>query len=166
MKLKYFSWIPAAVLMVAIFLFSASTGEESAAQSNLIVDVMLNSYESIQGEAMEEMKREEIYGVLDHFVRKTAHATEYAVLGMCVAFHVIVLGMTGKKRFFLAYFITTAYAITDEVHQLFVPGRSGQVTDVCIDSFGALIGVTILCLIANYVKKRNSFKMNEVPKIG
>lgn len=166
MKLKHFSWIPAAVLMVAIFLFSASTGDESAAQSNFIVDIMLNSYEAIKDEPMDLIKREEIYGVLDHLVRKTAHATEYAVLGICIAFHMTVLGFVGKKRFFLSYLMTTAYAITDEVHQLFVPGRSGQITDVCIDSFGAFLGVTIVCFVAICLNKKNARRMNEVPKIG
>lgn len=51
------------------------------------------------------------------------------------------------------------YACTDEIHQLFVPGRSGQFRDVMIDSLGAFIGILILSIflmIINHLKKRKS----------
>ena len=64
-------------------------------------------------------------------------------------------GIIGKKG--MAYGILTgvAYAMTDEIHQLFVPGRSCQVTDVLIDSAGVLFGSVIGVLIfISTVKQR------------
>ena len=50
--------------------------------------------------------------------------------------------------------ITTAYAATDEMHQLFVPGRSGQVSDVLLDSAGAIAGLALLGGIRFLVQRR------------
>ena len=45
-----------------------------------------------------------------------------------------------------AWALTTAYAATDELHQLFVPGRTGRIIDVGIDAAGALLGIALLLL--------------------
>ena len=75
-----------------------------------------------------------------------------------------VAGRTGngawrkfRKEMFLPWFIAALYAASDEIHQLFVPGRSGQLSDVILDSAGALAGVaafTVLCWLINRRKAR------------
>ena len=75
-------------------------------------------------------------GGWDLALRKIAHAAEYAVLG------VLLLRAVGKEL--PAAAIGIAYAVTDEVHQAFVPGRQGAVLDVLIDAVGVLIGVYVL----------------------
>lgn len=52
------------------------------------------------------------------------------------------------------WLIAVCYAATDETHQLFVPGRSGQVRDVLIDSVGAAIGVLLATLAARRLARR------------
>lgn len=47
----------------------------------------------------------------------------------------------GNKAILIAISIAVIFAISDEVHQLFVPGRGGQIKDVIIDSAGALVGI-------------------------
>ena len=47
------------------------------------------------------------------------------------------------------------YACTDEFHQRYVPGRSGEFRDVCIDTCGAIVGVLIIYVIVNIIKKKN-----------
>ena len=44
--------------------------------------------------------------------------------------------------------------MTDEIHQLFVPGRSGQITDVILDSCGGLIGAVLSAIILYLIRKR------------
>ena len=46
-----------------------------------------------------------------------------------------------------AFRIAALYAATDELHQYFVPGRACMFTDVCIDSFGALLGILFATVI-------------------
>ncbi len=75
-------------------------------------------------------------GTWDTILRKGAHVTEYAILGLLL---VRALG-----RELPAFLIGVAYAITDELHQHFVGGRHSSPIDVAIDSTGVLIGVLIL----------------------
>jgi VanZ like protein len=74
-------------------------------------------------------------GTWDLVLRKIAHACEFAVLGA------LLLRTLRDERAALAAGI--AYAITDEVHQLFVPGRVGAPLDVAIDSVGVAAGVLL-----------------------
>ena len=68
-------------------------------------------------------------------VRKAAHMTEYAILAL------LLLGTITKDRMLAVICLVAAYAATDEYHQLFVPGRSGQVRDVVIDTVGGTLGL-------------------------
>jgi hypothetical protein len=72
-------------------------------------------------------------GVWDLTLRKLAHALEFAVLGLLLARAI------GRDAVALAGGI--AYAIGDEVHQHFVPGRLGSPLDVLLDAAGVALGV-------------------------
>ncbi len=74
-------------------------------------------------------------GNWDLMLRKLAHAAEFALLGA------LLLRALGDARSALAAGV--AYAISDEVHQHFVPGRLGSPLDVAIDSVGVLLGVVL-----------------------
>ena len=75
-------------------------------------------------------------GGWDLALRKLAHAAEYAVLGA------LLLRAIGREVPAVALGI--AYALTDEIHQAFVPGRQGRPLDVLIDAVGVLVGVYVL----------------------
>jgi len=72
-------------------------------------------------------------GGWDLALRKLAHAAEYAVLG------VLLMRATGRGG--LAFALGALYAVSDEVHQTFVPGRLGAPLDVAIDVLGVACGV-------------------------
>ena len=72
-------------------------------------------------------------GTWDTILRKCAHVTEYAILGL------LLLRALGRET--PAFFAGVAYAVTDEVHQHFVAGRHSSPVDVAIDSSGVLIGI-------------------------
>ena len=65
-------------------------------------------------------------------VRKAAHFTEYGIL-----FWLLVRGPM-EQRPYLALMLCVVYALTDEGHQVFVPGRTASLYDVALDSTGAL----------------------------
>ncbi|MCB9421270.1 MAG: VanZ family protein [Ardenticatenaceae bacterium] len=72
------------------------------------------------------------FGIWDLLVKKGAHFLAYALLAI-LAWRVF----DGRKRPYLyAIVFTILYAISDEYHQTFVPGRNGQLVDVVIDSLG------------------------------
>lgn len=138
----------AAVLlwMAVIFLFSAKPADESADMSRSagqwIGKTFVGEYRTWTKE-----KQEAFAEAIDYPVRKAAHAAEYAVLGMLLAGMIGSFNASGWKRWGASYLIGTCYAATDEFHQLFVPGRSGQVSDVMLDSAGVLAGVLIYLLL-------------------
>jgi VanZ family protein len=74
-------------------------------------------------------------GGWDLVLRKIVHAAEYAVLGALLA------RATGRAGLALA--LGALYAVSDEVHQAFVPGRNGAPLDVAIDALGIAVGVAV-----------------------
>jgi VanZ family protein len=74
-------------------------------------------------------------GTWDLVLRKLAHAAEFAVLGA------LLQRALGEPR--SALVVGVAYAVSDELHQHFVPGRLGSPVDVAIDSFGVAVGVAL-----------------------
>ena len=74
-------------------------------------------------------------GGWDLALRKFAHAAEYAVLGA------LLMRATGRGG--LAFALGALYAVSDEIHQAFVPGRTGAPLDVAIDAIGVALGVVI-----------------------
>jgi VanZ family protein len=74
-------------------------------------------------------------GTWDLVLRKIAHAAEFAVLGFLL--------LRAVRNGWLALALGIAYAISDEVHQSFVPGRQGSPVDVLIDAVGVAIGVYV-----------------------
>ena len=88
---------------------------------------------------------------IEYPVRKAAHMSEYAVLALLI-FQALTAFDRKKNRGCMALGITAAYAVTDEFHQLFVPGRAGRVTDVLIDSAGAFLALLAIHIILYYHK--------------
>jgi VanZ family protein len=74
-------------------------------------------------------------GTWDLLLRKLAHVTEYAILGLLV-----VRAVGGALP---AFALGVAYAISDEIHQTFVPGRRGAPLDVLIDAAGVAAGILV-----------------------
>ena len=157
------------VWMAVIFSFSAKPADESADMSHSVGRIVgrffLPSFEEWDIEAQQAFAEQ-----IDYPVRKTAHATEYAVLGMLLmgaagtfldkrkGDRIRGFRMTGGRcRFRLSVVIGTIYAASDEFHQLFVPGRSGQISDVMVDSAGVLAGIFLFLAfnrIIFHIKKK------------
>ena len=89
--------------------------------------------------------------VSEHFIRKIAHFTEYTILGLLVA---NALKVFSVKEQFLGAFGCLLVAMCDESIQLFVEGRSGQVSDVWLDFAGALTGLLLYNVIKKFAAKR------------
>lgn len=73
-------------------------------------------------------------GTWDLVLRKLAHAVEYAILAAL---------LLRALRAPPAWALAVVYAVSDELHQHFVPGRAGRPLDVAIDATGALVGVLL-----------------------
>lgn len=87
--------------------------------------------------------------IFDIVLRKIAHAGEFGILAILIARG---LGADGKKDYLKAAALAILYAISDEIHQGFVPGRVASPIDILIDSFGAILGLIIFYKIKNRSK--------------
>lgn len=114
--------------MILIFTMSSFDATESGEQSNFIVNIIVNVLNISN------------LNILSLIIRKLAHFTEYFILGM-LAYNLI---HNCNKKVYIAIIICVLYAISDEFHQWFVPGRSCQLLDILIDSMGATLGI-FLC---------------------
>ncbi|MFT8341207.1 MAG: VanZ family protein [Clostridium beijerinckii] len=91
---------------------------------------------------------------LDHIVRKNAHAFMYMVLAILVCGALFSYNKSGKGMIIYILFICLFYAVTDEFHQSFIPGRTSLVSDVLVDFMGALIGLAFFYLSYYKIYKR------------
>lgn len=147
-KKKYIlRWTMLVLWMCFIFYMSSRSGSESQEQSDLVLSIL--NFLGLQ-------LNESIKNIASFIVRKTAHVTEYMILYILI-FRVVTLYSNTKKSKLIALFCMVLYASTDEIHQLLVPGRSGMVRDVFIDSIGGIIGVGITFIYEN-IKKKKSLK--------
>jgi VanZ family protein len=124
--------------MATIFKLSAQPGE----QSNLLSTKVTMAIVSLA-----KLFRPDVNVLtLNHFIRKCAHFLAYLVLGIIGLFAMRRIGFRGKKAVGLTLLLCISYAITDELHQGFVPGRTPKLMDVLIDSSGASLGIGIYLL--------------------
>lgn len=93
-----------------------------------------------------------IQTVLEPYIRKIAHFSEYGLGGALFFSFFATFNIRDEKRILCASLLGLIYASTDEIHQLFVDGRSGQIKDVYIDTLGVITGALCMCLLFTVVK--------------
>ena len=135
-----------------IFSMSCENAEESSNTSGQTIKVVLSTVPEFEKQP-EEVKVN-IIEELQFIVRKSAHFIGYMILGILASGLILYYGNINKK-YLLAFLICVIYAISDEIHQLFVPGRAGQVRDVLIDSAGSLLGIIIVMAFEKLLIKFN-----------
>lgn len=143
---KWISWGMVLAWMALIFSFSAQQGSDSGSLSGSLVQILLSIWHFLFPNW--ELNREFVHFLL----RKGAHFTVYLILGLLSANALKVSGVTGKKRFIYALIISVLYAISDETHQAFVPGRGPSARDVLIDGAGATVGAGFFQLFTTRCK--------------
>lgn len=131
--------------MSFIFFMSARDAAHSSADSfgvtRWLCSVFVSGWKEL-GIADQTQIIESVHG----WIRMGAHFTEFAVLGL-----LLFLCLRGVKHVVsMAWVIGTIYAITDEIHQYFVPGRACEITDVMIDAIGVICGIIIIKSFFNW----------------
>lgn len=123
------------VVSVVIFWLSSAPGSKSAAQSDFFIELFryIPFFSHLNGE------------ILSVIVRKLAHTFEYFLLGGTSNWAFSRIGRMKAER--LAFIVSVLIAISDEIFQIFVSGRSGAVVDVLVDSVGALLGIAFFTLL-------------------
>lgn len=133
--------------MIAVFYLSNQKAEESSQLSGGITLTILKILNLTEKQTVEQQL------ILGNIIRKLAHFLLYTFGGILIMLHINCYPINKHKKILLSWIIGTFYAITDEIHQLFVLGRSGEIRDVCIDSFGVITGIIILLLVLKIIEK-------------
>ena len=145
------AFIPAILIMVMIFLFSAQPADDSDAVSGMAGYRIFSAANEVFGLGLDPSELLAITAKYQHPIRKTAHFTEYMLLGISVLFGILVnfpgLAARRIKAGGISFLITALYATSDEIHQLLVPGRACMISDCFIDSLGTLFGIAVFLLI-------------------
>jgi len=122
--------------MCVIFYLSNQPATISKGQSSGIID-LLSSIPLIAS----MMK----VGIAEFIIRKSAHMFLYFVLAILI--YTTINKKSDIKTYMISFLLTAFYSCTDEFHQLFIEGRSGEIRDVMVDSTGALIGLLVIFLL-------------------
>lgn len=136
-KIMIVSWIAVILWMDLIFKLSSQPAEKSDKLSTGITEINIKAIEKVKPNAKFNIVK------FDHMVRKNAHFFVYLVLGVFVINALRRSGIHGYKNIVFALLICIIYAASDELHQVFVPGRGAQIKDVNIDSAGACVGILV-----------------------
>lgn len=144
--------------MIIIFAFSAQPAVQSSEISGgvayRIAEWQNHFFRSNKSKA-ELYKQAESMQLI---IRKGAHMGEYALLAFFLCLHLNCYAISRRQQALLATGITAGYAATDEFHQLFVPGRAGRFSDVCIDTLGGILGLLFwLILFQLWYKRKQCF---------
>lgn len=130
--------------MGIIFWLSSRTADESSAQSGALLEWLI----SLFGDNI----------FTDFIVRKLAHFLEFT--GLSLLFNIALYQTKKRKMLITATALTSLYAVSDEVHQLFVEGRSCQISDWVIDTAGALLGTVgfliLFAIAGRIIKNKNT----------
>ena len=133
-------WLPAIAVMVVIFALSSQSGLRVSDDADV-----------------------------DRPLRVVAHLLAYATLGALVVFALV--GLERRPRVgdvLVAFAVAAIYGITDEIHQAFVPDRTGRLDDVLVDAIGAAIGVGVAALVLTVrarARERSSLRGEDQPDV-
>lgn len=140
------NWIVLIGWMLLIFFMSNQPADISTKQSDLVIKLL-----SVIGIDLNTH-----LGELASFaVRKVAHFTEYFIL-YYFAISVCKYYVDIKKARIYCLFVVLGYAISDEIHQYFIPGRAMAIRDVAIDFSGGVVG-----FIVNWITYKIKFNTKD-----
>ena len=129
------SWVLVVICMGIIFSLSAQNGEESTELSHSFVRMFLERLGLTINEG---------------FLRSCAHCLEFMGLSVLI-FNAVYVTFETRLTPLIAFVGTVLYAVTDEIHQIYVPERAFQFSDILVDSTGALIGVVASLIILKII---------------
>ena len=131
--------------MAVIFMLSQQSASISSGQSGVFVEQLRHIAPSVDQQ------------LLTFLVRKGAHIFAYFVLGILM-FNTLWRVDLSKFKFNypvgLSIIVCALYAASDEFHQLFISGRSGEIRDIIIDSCAATVGVFIISIFCKNIAKK------------
>lgn len=161
--LRYLSPLPAVIMLLFIFRFSAQDGATSGSLSYRVCCFLLSLADRLFSLELSEPEFASRAESMQFFVRKGAHISEYFLLTLFIFLPLRVWipqkSVSETRKGFLLRYLLPAFLLTvlcagaDEFHQSFVPGRCGTPVDVLVDSIGIVLACTLLYLFHRRIQR-------------
>ena len=142
---------------ITIFCFSEFSANDSSKQSR---GVTYNILKVLNGNKLSEKELTKLTKKVNPVIRKIAHFSIYMILAIFTYMFIEELNIKSKsekerlrKNIIYTCIFCIIYAIFDEIHQIYVPGRTGKAIDVIIDTLGSCMGITVL-ILNNTIKRK------------
>lgn len=148
--------------MLLIFMFSNANAESSKGHANFVIFILKNLAEdsTFFSSVIEYLTKE--YSLM-YSIRKLAHLSVFCILQLIVFWGLRFNGVNLLKSSILSIVFVVLYAVADEFHQYFVPGRSAEIKDVMIDTLGGMCGLVLSYIIIGIkITFNRAFKKNVV----
>lgn len=146
-------WLPTLLWYWVIWVFSAQPAAVSGNLSDRLLWRLMALLSPAFAGANAETQTAAVE-LLSFFERKAAHMFLYFVLILLLWLALLPLIRGRKRQAALAAVLCAALAGLDEYHQTFIPGRSGEPRDVCVDMAGAAIAVLLVVVLLWAVRCR------------
>ncbi len=140
------------IWMGIIFYYSNQDASVSTSQSDKVIE-KINMISKDNDSFKKVLLKLYKYKGASFVIRKSAHIFAYFVLAILSFIMVYAYKNNINKSIKFSFIISVLYAISDEIHQLFIPGRSGMIQDVFIDSIGIIVGIVLITIIFKLVIK-------------
>ncbi|HCF70868.1 MAG TPA: VanZ family protein [Syntrophomonas sp.] len=150
--LKTLSWLAVLLWMLAIYFLSAQPAGISNGNSKGIVTRVVDTTVKLTKAEISEPDKSKLIDRINSAAREYMHGVVFLVLGLLVQNAVTKEGAKGIKAIAISLAICVICGITDEIHQLFVPGRAFQVSDLAMDSIGSIMGIGLVYFLKNKVR--------------
>ena len=158
--LRIFLMISLICTFYIIFNFSSQNGDESGKLSRKVASKIINTFPYTNN--LSDATKEKMINQSQPIVRKLAHFSIYTVVGICIMGFISTYKMILLKKFIISLGVGILYAISDEIHQSFVPGRGASIRDVCIDTSGVIMGIIMVLVVISVFKALSDGVRKEV----
>ena len=140
------AWSLVVIWMAVIFAFSHQSSEVSGGLSSRLAEFILQLFGRPADAAA--------VSIADNVIRNISHGFVFFVLGLLVSYAFETVNVHEFANAGLAFIVSSIYAVSDEVHQIFIPGRAGQLTDFLVDALGIVIAIVVYQLIKTMLDMR------------
>lgn len=140
-------------LSATIFIMSSQPADESSNTSGTVCRIILRIFDG-GFDNLSQAEKDTRIDSLQLIVRKAAHFSEYALLAVLTLLASKSFYLKTKTSAIIAVLYPLLFAVSDEVHQYFIPGRCCELRDVCIDLSGAVTGTLLTLAVIKLIRNR------------
>lgn len=149
----------AIAVAITIFMFSSQDADKSSDVSEGVAKKVIDILPKTKN--LSEVEKKKLVKKSQKLVRKLAHFSIYAILGINIMLFLKTFSLVKNKQMLLTLLACLIYAVLDEIHQFFSDGRTPLITDVCIDVLGGVLGASIIFFPSYIFNKIRTKKINK-----